>query len=159
MVPGEGRLPALGLVLGEAPGRREVELGRPFVGPSGALLDQAFRLLDISREDLYVTNLVKEWPRDEVGATRRPSLEEIERWRPLLDRELRECSPGAILLLGKTAAESWGYTDALIAENIFSAWHPAYVLRTKDTNPKLLDTWFFQLNPFVRAVKSLQAAL
>ena len=160
MVPGKGPIPALGLVLGEAPGRVETERGLPFVGPSGALLDQAFQLLDISRDELYVTNVVKEWPRDEVGATRRPTPEEIQRWLPVLKHELEQVSPGAVLLLGKTAAESWGYTPDLVERGIYSAWHPAFVLRKMNAeNSDILDKWFFQINPFVRTVKELQKAL
>jgi DNA polymerase len=155
MVPGEGPLPSFGLVIGEAPGRVETEQGRPFVGPSGRLLDQAFNLLGIDRSGLYITNICKEWPRDEVGATRRPTIEEIARWRSLLDQELQACSPAAILLLGKTAAESWGYTPDLVENHIYAAWHPAYLLRNNDHS--LWEQWLFQLSPFVREVRSAEA--
>jgi uracil-DNA glycosylase family 4 len=156
MVPGKGPLPSFGLVIGEAPGRVETVRGEPFVGPSGAMLDQAFAVLGISRDELYITNLVKEWPQDEVGATRRPTLEEINHWRPLLDRELEACSPAAILLLGKTAAESWGYVPQMAEDNIFAAWHPAYLLH-RNRELGLWEQWLFQLSPFVHTVREAEA--
>jgi uracil-DNA glycosylase family 4 len=159
MVPGKGPLPCIGMVIGEAPGRVEWQRGEPFVGPSGALLDSALELLDWSRADLYVTNLVKTWPRDDVGATRRPTPVEIDHWRPWLDRELEACSPGAILLLGKTAADSIGASFSDREDGIFTAWHPAYVLRQKSSDPRVLDQWFFQLNPFVLKLRALREQL
>ena len=159
MVPGEGPLPCLALILGEAPGKVETQLGRPFVGPSGAFLDQALHLLDFDRSEAYITNVVKEWPRNEVGATRRPTNAEIVRWQPVFKEELEACSPGAVLLLGKTAAESWGYTPELAESNIFTAWHPAFVLRKMQTDSEIVSKWFFQLNPFIQTVKDLRQHL
>ena len=159
MVAGEGPLPALGFVLGEAPGRIETERGRPFAGPAGALLDQALRLLEMPREMLYVTNVVKTWPRDELGATRRPTQDEIEIWRPLLNTELEACSPAAILLLGRVAAESWGYTPELVEHHIYAAWHPAFLLRSQrdGDGESMWQKWLFQLSPFVHEVRAAEA--
>lgn len=156
MVPGEGPLPAFGLVLGEAPGEQEAEQLRPFVGPSGGMLDQAFKILDLRRDELYITNIVKEWPRNELGATRRPSPEEINVWRPVLLTEIEQCSPAAILLLGKTATEAMGWSPSdAETHSIFSAWHPAYLLHRKG-GPHLFEQWLFQLRPFAHAVKFAQ---
>jgi DNA polymerase len=155
MVPGEGPLPALGLVIGEAPGKVETELGRPFVGPSGQLLDHALKLLGIDRSELYITNVVKVMPTDEIGAIRRPNEDEIAQWRPLLNTELEACSPAAILLLGKTAAESYGYSPELVEQHIYAAWHPSYVLRNR--NEEMWQKWLFQLSPFVHEVRAAEA--
>jgi DNA polymerase len=154
-VAGEGPLPATGMVIGEAPGARESELGRPFVGPSGALLDQALSMLRISRAELYITNVVKEWPRDERGKTRRPTAAELRFWRPCLQQELDRAQPEAILLLGKTAAESWGYHPQLVQKNIFAAWHPAFLLRSGG-DQGMWEQWLFQIHPFVRAFRSAE---
>lgn len=154
MVPGKGPLPAFGMVIGEAPGKVEVEEGAPFVGPSGNMLDQAFALLDLSRDEVYITNVVKEWPRNAVGATRRPTKEEIEAWKPVLDLELEQCSPATILLLGKTAAESYGWSPSdADTHNIFCAWHPAYLLYRPGAG---FNTWINQLRPFVWALRRAQ---
>lgn len=157
MVPGEGPLPALGMILGEAPGKVESEQGRPFVGPSGRLLDQALKVLGADRGEFWITNVCREWPRNEVGATRRPTKEEILFWRPMLDAELEACSPAAILLLGKTAAESWGYSPTMTENHIWSAWHPAYLLHSDRKRPELWQQWLFQISPFVRRVREAEA--
>lgn len=140
-------MPALGLVIGEAPGLKEVEQGAPFVGPSGGMLEQALKLLDIERDTLYITNVVKVWPNDN-GKTRRPNEEELAIWRPILDWELAECSPAAILLLGKTAADACGWSPGDMEVGVYAAWHPAFVLR----QPGKFEEWMFQLNPWARAL-------
>lgn len=155
MVPGEGPLPALGLVLGEAPGPVEVEQKRPFRGPSGVLLDQALALLDLDRSKLYVTNVVKVWPRDTSGRTRRPNEEEIKTWRPTLELEIEQCSPAAMLFLGVTVADSMRY--ALGDEEMpahFAAWHPGHVGRYTGFKPKgeKFAEWLKQLEGFAQAV-------
>ena len=159
MVAGEGPLPCPGLILGEAPGRHEIEQGRPFVGPSGQLLDMTLNLLGLPRSEIYITNVVKDWPRDEVGATRRPTTAEIAAWRPMLDVELEQCSAGAVLLLGKTAAESWGWSHELVDQGIYAAFHPAYVLRQKHDDPHIYERWLFSLRPFIHSVRVLRKQL
>jgi uracil-DNA glycosylase len=155
VVPGEGPLPAFGMIVGEAPGKNEVELQRPFVGPSGGLLDQALHLLDIPRDEVYITNVVKEWPRTIDGKTRRPNEEEVERWKPLFLMEIEECSAGTTLLLGKTAADLFGWSPSdAETHNIFTAWHPAYLIHRKaEIGGEWWQQWLFQLNPFAVAFK------
>ncbi len=58
-VPGEGPEEAGVMVVGEAPGRMEDKLGRPFVGPAGKLLDSLLELAGLSRSEVYITNVVK----------------------------------------------------------------------------------------------------
>jgi len=140
------------MVIGEAPGATEVEEGRPFVGPSGNMLDQAFKLLDVQREYLYITNVVKVWPRTEEGKTRRPNEDELAVWRPILDYELEQCAPAAILLLGRTAADSYGWSPGDVEMGVFAAWHPAYLFHF----PAKFDEWTFQLNPWARALHLAQ---
>lgn len=147
------------MVIGEAPGRTEIAEGRPFCGPSGALLDQAFTLLSFDRADVYVTNVVKHMPTNEIGAIRRPTREEIEQWLPTFKFELARVCPGAVLLLGKTAAESWGWHPGLAEDSIYAAMHPAFVLRTMKEDPSVVDRWFDELTPFVRRVHELQAQI
>lgn len=132
--PGEGPQPACGMIVGEAPGREEIEQGRPFVGRSGKLLYTALRSVGIDRADIYVTNVVKELPLDSDERIRRPYPDEIEAWGPILSGEIEATAPAAILALGRTAANAltglsgdipWGSKVG----NVYVVWHPAYVLR------------------------------
>ena len=97
MVFGEGDPDAGLMVVGEAPGREEDRLGRPFVGRSGQLLD---RLLaeeaGMRREQVYIANVVKCRP----PANRNPLPEEIEACRPYLHEQVRLIRPRVVLTLG-----------------------------------------------------------
>lgn len=152
-VAGEGPQPCLGMIVGEAPGKEEEKLGRPFVGRSGALLDTALRALGIVRQDIYVTNVVKELPLDAEGMIRRPTPEEIEAWMPILAGEIEKTAPAVILALGRTSTNallsrlhdvSGNIPFGSVVGNVVVAWHPAYVLRNRSD----YSTWLTQLNPF-----------
>jgi len=95
---GEGPDHAKVLAIGEAPGAEENRLGRPFVGRSGQLLRRSLveAGLDLTR-DIYITNVVKHRPPE----NRDPTPEEIEAYRPYLDRQLTLISPSIILTLGR----------------------------------------------------------
>jgi len=98
-VPGEGSLSAEVVFVGEAPGATEDELGRPFVGQAGKFLDQLIESLGWQRQEVYITNILKFRPPD----NRDPLLEEIERFRPYLMRELEIIQPQMIVILGRHA--------------------------------------------------------
>lgn len=133
MVPGAGAQPALGMVVGEAPGHKEVELGVPFVGKSGRLLDMALKSFGIARESVFITNVVKELPLDSEGRIRRPYDAEVKAWLPWLEKEIEFTAPQAILALGRIASKALtGIPDLPFGSkigNVHSAWHPAYLLR------------------------------
>jgi DNA polymerase len=108
---GEGPRTARVLVVGEQPGDAEDKQGRPFVGPSGRLLDQAFDAAGIDRDDVYVTNAVKhfKWARD--ARTKRrlhktPNAGEVRACFPWLENELRLIKPEVLVCLGATAAKA-----------------------------------------------------
>src|SRR5437667_5802352 len=63
-VPGEGNTQAKILFIGEGPGFHEDKQGRPFVGPSGQLLQELLKSINLKREDVFITNVVKCRPRD-----------------------------------------------------------------------------------------------
>ncbi len=88
------------MIVGEAPGKTEDETGRPFVGRAGKLLTESMRQINIEREKLYITNMVKCRP----PANRQPRLEEIKACAPYLAQQIILVKPKAILLLGRTAA-------------------------------------------------------
>jgi len=94
--PGRARL----ILVGEQPGHKEDDLGRPFVGPAGGVLDQALERAGIVRDDVYVTNVVKhfKWERrSKRRIHKRPSTEEIRACRPWLDAEIAAVRPEVLV--------------------------------------------------------------
>ncbi|CAN5266503.1 UdgX family uracil-DNA binding protein [soil metagenome] len=103
--PGTARL----MLVGEQPGDREDLAGRPFVGPSGQLLDRGLVDAGIDRRDVYVTNVVKHFKFIRRGKRRihqKPSADEIGACRPWLDGELTAVRPKVVVALGATAAKA-----------------------------------------------------
>ncbi len=100
-VPGVGSAEADIMLIGEAPGRQEAEAGRPFVGKAGEVLDQLLESLDLDREDVYITNVVKDRP----PGNRDPRAEEIDVYAPFLLREIAIVEPVAIGSLGRFATD------------------------------------------------------
>ncbi len=96
-VPGEGSPDADILFVGEAPGKKEDELERPFVGASGKFLTEMLGLIGLKRDDVYITNIVKQRPPD----NRDPLPEEIEAHWPLLMRQIEIIEPKIIVMLGR----------------------------------------------------------
>lgn len=145
---GEGRGTARVMIVGEQPGDQEDREGRPFVGPSGRLLDAALEEAGIDRGEVYVTNAVKhfKWERGEKSTRRihkKPNDAELRACRPWLDAELAVVKPRVIVCLGATAAQSllgkaFRVTKdrgrpirSEIAPAIFATVHPSSVLRAR----------------------------
>jgi uracil-DNA glycosylase family protein len=106
---GEGPNGAPVMLVGEQPGDQEDRHGRPFVGPSGRLLDQALEAAGLDRADLYVTNAVKHFKWEPVRKLRlhkKPNASEIGACRPWLDLELALVRPRVVVALGATAAQA-----------------------------------------------------
>lgn len=97
LVFGEGNPDAEIYFLGEGPGFHEDRLGRPFVGQAGKLLDRLIESIGFKREDVYISNVVRFRPPE----NRDPSLEEIEAFRPYVDREIEIVNPKLIVTLGR----------------------------------------------------------
>lgn len=100
-VIGEGDLHARVMAIGEAPGEREAKTGRPFVGASGRLLDELFASIGVNRQDIYITNIVKDRPPE----NRDPTPEEIQIYTPFLLRQIELLQPRVIVTLGRFAME------------------------------------------------------
>jgi DNA polymerase len=98
---GEGNPDADIIFIGEAPGAQEAETGRPFVGKAGKHLDLLLRSIDLQREDVYITNIVKDRPPD----NRNPHVTEIEIYSPFLREQLAIIQPKIIATLGRFAME------------------------------------------------------
>ena len=101
-VPGEGRLAAKLMFIGEAPGKNEDDKGKPFVGAAGRILNEALEKAGIQRSLVFITNVVKCRPPD----NRVPEDDERIACRPYLDRQISLIAPQIICILGATAYSS-----------------------------------------------------
>lgn len=135
-VPGEGDPKARFVVVGEAPGETEDELGRPFVGKSGELLNKILEAIGFKREDVFICNVLKHRP----PGNRNPSPSEVAACRLFLLRQLELLQPRVILALGTFAAQTLLETDSPIGKlrglehryhgiPLVATYHPAALLR------------------------------
>jgi len=97
VVPGEGAEDADVVFIGEAPGWHEDQQGRPFVGPAGQFLDQLLASIGLSREEVYIANVIKCRP----PQNRDPLPAEIQSCRKWLDRQIEIIQPQMIVTLGR----------------------------------------------------------
>jgi uracil-DNA glycosylase len=100
-VIGQGSHHADIMFIGEAPGANEAKTGRPFCGASGRVLDEMLRSIDLKREDVYITNIVKDRPPE----NRDPHKGEIELYAPFLERQIDIIQPRVIATLGRFSME------------------------------------------------------
>lgn len=144
LVFGSGNLDAKIVFVGEAPGRAEEILGKPFVGRAGKLLDKALKNASIRRSDVYITNVVKFRPPN----NRKPSKNEIKLFAPFLIRELEIIKPKIVCVLGATALEALtGKKEItkLRGKIIRARWkilptfHPAAILRNPNRKKDFFD--------------------
>ena len=144
---GEGHRSARIMFVGEQPGDLEDQMGKPFVGPAGRLLDQALTEAGISRSDCYLTNAVKhfKWePRGKRRLHKKPSPREVAACRQWLEAELRIIHPRTIVCLGATAAaailgpnvrvlrDRGRPVSSALAERVLVTIHPSLILRMPD---------------------------
>jgi uracil-DNA glycosylase len=155
---GEGPNSAEIVFIGEQPGDEEDRKGRPFVGPSGKLLDRALAEAGIDRALVYVTNAVKHFKFEERGKRRlhkKPNGLEIRACRPWLQAEIDLIRPRIIVCLGATAAQSiFGATYRLTKErgqfvqnswapHVTSTVHPSAILRAPDEQQRHIEYEMF----------------
>ena len=137
IVFGEGNPEAGILVVGEGPGATEDETGRPFVGRSGKLLDKILASIDLSREKLFIANIVKCRPPN----NRAPSASESEICGIFLQRQIEIMKPGIIVALGASAARTLlntrtgigllrGEFHRYMDTPVLVTYHPAALLRS-----------------------------
>lgn len=100
-VIGEGSYYADIMFIGEAPGEKEAKTGRPFCGASGRLLDQFLENIDLERDAVYITNVVKDRPPN----NRDPHKGEIELYTPFLERQIEIIQPKVFATLGRFSME------------------------------------------------------
>lgn len=130
-VAGEGNPDSGVMIVGEAPGRNEDESGRPFVGMAGKFLDKLMLSAGLSRDDVFITNIVKCRPPD----NRAPEKAEIEACAGFLKKQIDIVDPRLIICLGGTAAAALLGVTRISAERgkfieregrlYYIAYHPA----------------------------------
>lgn len=145
IVLGEGNKNTQIMLVGEGPGADEDAQGRPFVGKAGQLLDKMFSAIDIRREELYITNVVKCRP----PGNRTPLDEEAEACLPILRMQYALIKPKIVVCLGATATRHLYDREARITRvrgqwlekngTLFlPTYHPAALLRDES---KKKDVW------------------
>lgn len=145
-VLGEGNPNAEVMFIGEAPGKKEDELGRPFVGAAGKFLDELLGSIGFQREDVYISNVVKYRPPE----NRDPTDEEKAQCMPWLQLEISLIKPKVIVPLGRHALGHFfakmsisnvhGTPQKLTDDiTIFPIYHPAAALHNGNLRQALMD--------------------
>ena len=131
------------MIVGEGPGQKEDEIGKPFVGDAGQLLDKMLLAINIKRENAYITNVVNYRPPN----NRKPEPSEINRYSKFLREHISIIDPKILILMGSTAMEAFfgskikiskerGKWKEVIINNktypVMITFHPAYLLRQAD---------------------------
>ena len=153
---GEGDPHARIMFIGEAPGERENELQRPFVGSAGKYLDELLTSISLKREEVYITNVVKFQPPD----NRDPTPEEKEQCMPWLKLEIALVKPRVIVPLGRHSLGHF-FSKIKIGEahgkpfilndhlTIFPIYHPAAAMHNGSLRSSLQSD-FYALNDFLK---------
>ena len=133
------------MFIGEAPGRDEDLKGEPFVGRAGQLLTDIIKAMKLTRDDVYIANVIKCRPPE----NRNPEPDELDQCRPYIRQQIDLIKPKVIVTLGKFALQSLsGRMHAISAARgqwtefegikVMPTYHPAYLLRTPSAKK---DVW------------------
>ena len=139
----DGNIQSSIMIVGEGPGQKEDELGKPFVGDAGNLLNKMLKAIRIERKEIYITNVVNYRPPN----NRKPEQSEIYRYSEYLKKHISIIDPKILILMGSTAMEAilgsnkriskerglW--KEVIIKQNSYKTivtFHPAYLLRKPD---------------------------
>lgn len=152
-VPGEGPADAELMFIGEGPGFHENEQGRPFVGPAGAFLEELLASIGLTRQKVFITNVVKCRP----PGNRDPQFEELEACASYLDRQIQAINPKVIVTLGRFSmarflpnakiSEVHGQAVQVRGRLVAPMYHPAAALHqpslrsTVEADFKKLPDW------------------
>ena len=125
VVFGEGNLDAELFLCGEAPGAEEEVAGSPFVGPAGELLVKILSAMGLSREKVYLGNILNWRPRhNQAYGNRPPSREEMDFCLPYLKAQLEIVQPKIVMALGKTATDGLlGHDPKRRLSQVRGTWH------------------------------------
>ena len=131
------------MIIGEGPGQKEDEIGKPFVGDAGILLNRMLEAINIRRGKIYITNVVNYRPPN----NRKPEPSEINRYSVFLREHINIIDPKILILMGSTAMEAlFGQTlkiskergkwkELIVNQKTYQTiltFHPAYLLRQPD---------------------------
>lgn len=175
LVFGEGRQNADIMLIGEAPGKDEVREKRPFCGKAGQNLNEFLEVLQLKREDIFISNVCKFRPFkvSEKGSVRNrpPTGKEVEEALPLLYREIEAVAPKCIVTLGNTPLRAClGNKQAVIGNYhgravctsirgkdypLFALYHPASIIY----NPALKQTYAADLQQLQAYIQQLHRKL
>ncbi len=161
------------MLVGEGPGENEDATGLPFVGRAGKLLDDILAAVDLTRDQVYITNIVKCRPTVEEGGrtrNRQPKTGEINACNPYLQAQIAAIKPEIILCLGGPASKTLidknfritkdrGKWYDLDSAKAMATFHPAYILRQSGEdlqNTKRL-VWKDVQNVYAEYQKALEA--
>ncbi|MFO8145176.1 MAG: uracil-DNA glycosylase [Candidatus Syntrophosphaera sp.] len=136
LVYGEGNPDAIAMLIGEGPGDQENRSGRPFVGAAGNLLTNMLKAIDLTREEVYICNIVKCRP----PGNRDPDSSERQACLPYLLEQIQIIQPKLILMMGLVAAQTLLQTNLSLTKlrqtthefqgiKTYVSYHPAALLR------------------------------
>ena len=143
MVFSDGNINSQIMIVGEGPGEKEDEIGKPFVGDAGNLLNKMLSAININRESVYITNVVNFRPPN----NRKPTSAEINRYSVFLREHILIINPKILIIMGSTAMEALvgnnikiskdrgKWKEIIIKNKTFTSiitFHPAYLLRQPD---------------------------
>lgn len=142
------------MLIGEAPGHEEERKQEPFVGPAGQKLDSILKAMGLSREQVYISNVVKFRPvaKNQTTNNRKPNAAEIACCMAFVREEIQIIQPSCIIALGETATEALlGLTDPVASIgnrwNTFQdipvriSYHPSYLLQKDDDQSIRRKVW------------------
>ena len=145
---GEGNSDSDIMIIGEAPGREEDDVGRPFIGRAGKLLNEFLKSISLNRDSVFIANTIKCRPPE----NRDPEVVEINACSDYLDQQINIIKPKVLVLLGKVAANRLLNEDIPMSElrlkeffidkydiPIIVFYHPAYILRSPSQKKKVWD--------------------
>lgn len=155
-VPGEGPADAELMLVGEGPGRVEDETGRPFVGPAGQLLEELLASIDLTRDRVFIGNVVKCRP----PGNRAPLPDERKACSKYLGKQIEIIRPKVLAPLGASALSMFAHDLASIGRMhgqvmvkkhylLVPMYHPAAALH----NPSLRDTLFRDMSAIMAALR------
>ena len=159
-VPGEGAENAEIMFIGEAPGYHEDQQGRPFVGPAGQYLDRLLTSINLKRQDVYITNVIKTRPPSNPD----PLPNEIINCQPWLDRQIELIHPKMIVTLGrysmakffpgKTISKIHGTAMKQDGVLYFAMYHPAAALHQQSLR-QAIDADMLKIPAFLAEAKNI----
>ena len=134
------------MFVGEAPGADEDEQGIPFIGRAGQLLTKIIEAIDLTRDDVYIANIIKCRP----PQNRNPEQDEVDSCEPFLFRQIEVIKPKVIVALGKYAAQTLLKTETPISRlrgqvldyrgaKLVPTFHPAYLLRNPSSKREVWE--------------------